>query len=211
MLATGRRPAVNGLALDKAGVELDSHGRLTVGDDLRVKGVDHVLAAGDVIGRRMVVHQAHIEAGIAAENAVLDEMRTWSRRADLQVVFTDPEFAYAGLTAEAAIAAGHDVVSAGQESRLVGKLHLAGDDLGFAELVADGSSHELLGAGLLCQGASDMIHLPAYMIDHGHTVHQGAAAEYYHPTRIEIVSSVLDGLCARLGGHPPRRADEKTG
>jgi pyruvate/2-oxoglutarate dehydrogenase complex dihydrolipoamide dehydrogenase (E3) component len=46
----------------------------------------------------------------------------------------------------------------------VGKLHLAGDDLGFGEFTADADTRELLGAGLLCDDASNLIHLPAYVI-----------------------------------------------
>lgn len=211
VLAAGRLPALDTLALEAAGIERDERGRLCVGEDMRVLGHDHVFAAGDVIGRRMVVHQAHIEAGIAAENAVSEGAREWKRAADIQVVYSDPQFAYAGLTPEQARADGKAIVSAAKESRLVGKLHLAGDDHGFGELFADAESGRLLGAGLLCDAASELIHLPAYLIQHAHTVHQGAGAEYYHPTRIEIIAALLDELCRGLGGHPPRRADEKTG
>lgn len=210
MLAVGRVPAVEGLDLQHAGVELTG-GKMTVGDDLRVEGADHLFAAGDVIGRRMVVHQAHIEAGIAAENAATDGTRVWDRRSDIQVVFSDPEFAYAGVTPEIAAAAGHQLAHGAKDSRLVGKLHLGGDDHGFGAFIADADSHRLLGAGLLCHDASNLIHLPAYLIDHGHTVHDGAAAEYYHPTRIEIVSSILDTMSGRLGGSPPTRPDERSG
>jgi dihydrolipoamide dehydrogenase len=127
------------------------------------------------------------------------------------VVYSDPEFGYTGMTPQEAEDAGHKVVAESKESRLVGKLHLAGDDQGFGEFIADADTHQLLGAGLLCEHASDLIHLPGYLIDHEHTVHNGAAAEYYHPTRIEIVAEIFDRLCKRLGGVPPRRADETTG
>lgn len=208
LLAAGRCPALETLDLEAAGIERNEQGGLDVTEEMRVVGHDHVFAAGDVIGRRMIVHLAHIEAGIAAENAVTDGNKSWARRANIQVVFTDPEFAFAGLSTEQAGAAGHEVVARCKESRLVGKLHLAGDDLGFGELIADKQTHQLLGAGLLCKGASDLIHLPAYLIEHGHTVHQGAAVEYYHPTKTEIVSGILDRLCRDLGEEPPRRADE---
>lgn len=127
------------------------------------------------------------------------------------VVFSDPEFAYVGMTPAEAEATGHKTVAGRKESRLIGKLHLAGDDHGFGEFIADKESHQLLGAGLLCDDASNMIHLPGYLIDHEHTVHDGASSEYYHPTRIEIVSGIFDQLCDRLGGAPPSRADESSG
>ena len=63
-------------------------------------------------------------------------------------------------------------------------------------------------AGLLCDDAANLIHLPAYAIDHEHTIHQLEDAEYYHPTKIEIISEIGDALCRKLGGHPFARAEE---
>ncbi|MEP6822923.1 MAG: FAD-dependent oxidoreductase, partial [Chthoniobacterales bacterium] len=59
LLATGRRPTLDNLGLEKAGVKLNGRGRLEVGDDMRVKSSKHLFAAGDVAGLRMVVHHAH--------------------------------------------------------------------------------------------------------------------------------------------------------
>jgi mercuric reductase len=208
LLATGRRPAVDHLGLKAADVELNAGGRLEVGDDMRVKGKDHIFAAGDVAGLRMVVHHAHIEAGIAAENACSDGERKWSKRSNIEVIFSDPEFAFTGCTPAEAEKDGHQLVSASAESRDIGKLHLAGDDRGFGEFWADTKTGRLIGAGLLCNDAANLIHLPAYAIDHEHTIHQLADAEYYHPTKIEIISEIGDALCRKLGGHPFARAEE---
>jgi len=208
LFATGRRPAVDHLRLDAAGISLSEKGVLEIGEDMRVVGQNHIFAAGDVAGKRMVVHHAHIEAGIAAENAVSDGDGKWAKRSNIQVIFSDPEFAFAGMRPSDAEKAGHKLVTASAESRDVGKLHLAGDDFGFGEFCADAKSARLLGAGLLCDDASNLIHLPAYAIDHEHTIDQLADAEYYHPTKIEIVSEIGDALCGKLGGHPFARAEE---
>ncbi len=208
LVATGRHPAVKELNLAAAGIELTERGKLEIDLDMRVKGSTHIFAAGDVAGLRMVVHQAHIEAGIAAENAVKESARKWERRSNLQVVFSDPEFAFAGMSRESAEQAGHEVRCGSAESADIGKLHLAGDDLGFGELIADAKDGRLLGAGLLCDDASNLIHLPAYAIDHSHTVHDLIDAEYYHPTKIEIVSEIGDALCREMGGTPFCRARE---
>ena len=183
-------------------------GRLEVGDDMRVKGHEHIFAAGDVAGLRMVVHHAHIEAGIAAENACNDGNRIWTKRSNIEVIFSDPEFAFAGCTPAEAEKDGHQLESAAAESREIGKLHLAGDDRGFGEFWADRKTARLLSAGLLCNDASNLIHLPAYAIDHEHTMHQLEDAEYYHPTKIEIIAEIGDKLCRKLGGHPFARAEE---
>lgn len=208
LIAAGRVPAIHNLGLEAANIAPAANGCLEIGDDMRVHGHDHIFGAGDVVGKRMVVHHAHIEAGIAAENAVKSGQRRWTKRSNIQVVFSDPEFAFAGLKPSAAKKAGHDLVSASAESRDIGKLHLAGDDFGFGEFSADARSGLLMSAGLLCNDASNLIHLPAYAIDHEHTVYQLEDAEYYHPTKIEIVSEIGDALCRKLGGHPFARAEE---
>ncbi len=208
LLATGRQPAVDQLGLSKAGIVLDERGRLEIGEDMRVKGKAHFFAAGDVAGLRMVVHHAHIEAGIAAENACTDGNRQWTKRSNIQIIFSDPEFAFAGCTPSAAEKDGHQLVSASAESRDIGKLHLAGDDCGFGEFWAEAKTGRLISAGLLCQDAANLIHLPAYAIDHEHGVHQLEDAEFYHPTKIEIIAEIGDTLCRKLGGHPFARAAE---
>jgi pyruvate/2-oxoglutarate dehydrogenase complex dihydrolipoamide dehydrogenase (E3) component len=208
LAATGRRPAVDDLRLDAARISLSEKGRIEIGEDMRVHGHAHIFAAGDVAGKRMVVHHAHIEGGIAAENAVTDGERKWTKRSNIQVIFSDPEFAFAGMRPAEAERSGHKLVSASAESRDIGKLHLAGDDFGFGEFTADAKNGRLLSAGLLCDDASNLIHLPAYAIDHEHTIDQLADAEYYHPTKIEIVSEIGDALCRKLGGHPFARAEE---
>jgi pyruvate/2-oxoglutarate dehydrogenase complex dihydrolipoamide dehydrogenase (E3) component len=208
LLATGRHPALDGLDLRATGIEPNAAGRLDIGDDMRVKGKAHIFAAGDVAGLRMVVHHAHIEGGIAAENACSDGNRIWTKRSNIDVIFSDPEFAFAGCTPAEAEKDRHQLLSARAESRDVGKLHLAGDDSGFGEFWADKKTGRLLSAGLLCQDAANLIHLPAYAIDHEHTIHQLQDAEYYHPTKIEIVAEIGDALCRKLGGHPFARAEE---
>jgi mercuric reductase len=209
LLAAGRNPAVDSLGLEAAGISVSKEGCIEIGDDMRTAQQDHIFGAGDVVGKRMVVHHAHIEAGIAAENAVKEGDRKWTKRSNIQVVFSDPEFAFAGLKPGAARKAGHHhLVSASAESRDIGKLHLAGDDFGFGEFSADAKSGLLMSAGLLCNDASNLIHLPAYAIDHDHTVFQLEDAEFYHPTKIEIISEIGDALCRKLGGHPFARAEE---
>ena len=208
LLATGRRPAVDQLGLRAAGIELNGRGRLEIGDDMRVQGKERIFAAGDVAGLRMVVHHAHIEAGMAAENACSDGNRKWTKRSNIEVIFSDPEFAFAGCTPAEAEKDGYRLVSAAAESRDIGRLHLAGDDFGFGEFWADTKSARLISAGLLCNDASNLIHLPAYAIDHEHTIHQLEDAEFYHPTKIEIIAEIGDALCRKLGGDPFARAEE---
>jgi pyruvate/2-oxoglutarate dehydrogenase complex dihydrolipoamide dehydrogenase (E3) component len=99
------------------------------------------------------------------------------------------------------------VVPVSAESRNVGKLRLASNDFGFGEFCADAKTARLLSAGLLYDDASNLSHLPAYAIDHDHTVHQLEDAEYYHPINIESISAIGDTLCRKLGGDSFARAE----
>jgi hypothetical protein len=119
-------------------------------------------------------------------NACSDGNRKWTKRSNIEVIFSDPEFAFAGCTPADAEKDGHQLISATAESGDIGKLHLAGDDSGFGEFWADIKTMRLISAGLLCNDAANLIHLPAYAIDHEHTIHQLEDAEFYHPTKIEI-------------------------
>jgi len=76
----------------------------------------------------------------------------------------------------------------------------AGDDYGFGEFWADAKTARLISAGLLCNEAANLIHLPTYAIDHEHTMHQLEDAEFYHPTKSRSFSEIGDARCRKLGG-----------
>ena len=111
----------------------------------------------------------------------------WTKPSNIEVILSDPESALAGCTPAKVAKEGFQPISASAESRDIGKLHLAGDAAGFGEFWADAKTARLISAGLLCSDAANLIHLPAYAIDHEHTMHQLEDAEFYHPTKIEII------------------------
>ena len=103
LIAVGRRPNTAGLGLDAAGVAYDANG-IIVNDYLRT-GVKHIYAAGDCIsGAPQFTHYAGYQGAMAVRNALLPG-QTRTHRNPQQIpwaVFTDPEIAQAGYTAEQA-------------------------------------------------------------------------------------------------------------
>ncbi|HEV56366.1 MAG TPA: hypothetical protein ENN87_02570 [Phycisphaerales bacterium] len=96
LIATGRRPVVDGLDLEKAGVLYDERG-IQVDDVLRTSQ-QHIYAAGDCTGGPQFTHYAGWQATLAARNALLPGA---SKAVTDQVpwtTFTDPEVAHVGLT-----------------------------------------------------------------------------------------------------------------
>ena len=97
LVAIGRKPNLNGLGLEKAGVEFDKKG-IKVDRHLRTTA-KNIYAAGDVVGPYLFTHIAEYEAVIAATNACLPlPIKKTDYGNVLWCTFTDPELARAGLT-----------------------------------------------------------------------------------------------------------------
>jgi pyruvate/2-oxoglutarate dehydrogenase complex dihydrolipoamide dehydrogenase (E3) component/uncharacterized membrane protein YdjX (TVP38/TMEM64 family) len=101
LIATGRKPNLEGLALEKAGVQFDQKG-ITVNKRLRTTA-HNIYAAGDVVGPYHFTHIAEYEAIIATTNASLPlPIRKTDYTNILWATYTDPELAHAGLTEQQA-------------------------------------------------------------------------------------------------------------
>ena len=95
LVATGRKPTVKGLSLERAGIVFDASG-VKVNARLRTTN-PRVYAIGDVIGGQQFTHLANYHAGIVVRNALF-RLRAKVTAAIPRVTFTDPELAQVGLT-----------------------------------------------------------------------------------------------------------------
>jgi pyruvate/2-oxoglutarate dehydrogenase complex dihydrolipoamide dehydrogenase (E3) component len=110
-VAAGRRPTLDGLNLEAAGVPYSERG-IHVNDRLETS-VPHIYAAGDVIGGEQFSHYAGWQGFQAARNALLPRGASGFASAMPRVTFCDPEVAQVGKTeADARAAHGHDTVVA---------------------------------------------------------------------------------------------------
>ncbi len=96
LIAAGRKPNIEGLALDKIGIKYDSRG-ITVDRYLRTS-IKNIYAAGDVIGPYQFSHIANYQAILAVSNAFLPVKKRVNYDAVPWCTFTDPELARSGLT-----------------------------------------------------------------------------------------------------------------
>jgi pyruvate/2-oxoglutarate dehydrogenase complex dihydrolipoamide dehydrogenase (E3) component len=102
LIAAGRKPAVDGLNLEKAGVQYSPRG-IVVDDRLRTN-VKHIYAAGDVAGGYQFTHFAGWQAFEAVRNALLPGSSPGMSDLVPRVTFTDPEVAHVGLSEQEAVA-----------------------------------------------------------------------------------------------------------
>ncbi|UJP41397.1 dihydrolipoyl dehydrogenase family protein [Cellulomonas palmilytica] len=177
LVATGRHPHTRDLGLETVGLEPGAP--LDVDDALQVRGVQWLFAVGDVTGRTGTTHQGKYDARVAgdvvaarfgsdeAARAAEADAGPWSRyRASAdhaavpQVVFTQPEVAWVGLTEHAAREAGLDVrVVAYALEDVAGASVISPDYAGRAQLVLDSARGDVVvGATFVGPDAAEMLH-----------------------------------------------------
>jgi pyruvate/2-oxoglutarate dehydrogenase complex dihydrolipoamide dehydrogenase (E3) component len=191
LVATGRRPTVEGIGLDRAGIEHDVHRGIRVDDRLRTTN-PNVYAAGDVAGRHLFTHMADAEARIVIRNALFP----WRRKASAVHVpwctFTDPEVARVGHSAESAAEAGIAVDSFTWPLARVDRFVVEGEEGGFARVHLRRGSDEILGATVAGAHAGELIGLVALAMRTGAGLGTLADTVFPYPTRSEALRGVAN-------------------
>ena len=158
LIAAGRRPNGDEIAIEKAGVKLGERGEVRVDEHLRTN-VAHIFAAGDVIGGEMATPVGSHDGGIVAHNALSgEEPRRMDHRVIPRAIFIDPPFATVGMTEEEAVAAGNPCWCKPVPMSLVPRAGAIRDTEGFVKLVANRETEEVLGVTMIGNGASEVIH-----------------------------------------------------
>jgi pyruvate/2-oxoglutarate dehydrogenase complex dihydrolipoamide dehydrogenase (E3) component len=145
LVATGRRPDLT--TVDVASVGLDPSLPLAVDDHLRVEGVEHLWAIGDVTGKGAFTHVSMYQADIVVRDIQGEEVVPADYRAVPRVTFTDPEIGSVGLSERDARSRGLQVQvgTALVPSSARGWIHKSGN-LGFVKLIEDRKRGVLVGA-----------------------------------------------------------------
>ncbi len=187
--ALGRSPNVAGLALEKAGLALES-GRPSTRPTQQTS-VPHIFAAGDVAGPYEIVHIAIQQGEIAARNAAKllgggGAMEESDYRLKLFAVFSDPEVAVVGRSEAELRAGGVPFRAAAYPFNDHGKSLCMGETDGFVKLIAAVDGGEILGGACVGPHAAELIHEIVVAMRFRATAAQLAATPHYHPTLSEI-------------------------
>jgi pyruvate/2-oxoglutarate dehydrogenase complex dihydrolipoamide dehydrogenase (E3) component len=180
LLSIGRRPNVNGLDLDKAGVVYDDGG-IHVDGNARTNQ-RHIYAAGDCTGGHQFTHYAGWQGFLAARNALLPGASVCVADQVPWTTFTDPEVAHVGLSEDEARAQfGDDVATCEWSMAHVDRARTEGDTDGFLKLVHT-KGGTLLGTTIVAARAGEMIHEFILAMDKGIKVGELANAIHVYPT-----------------------------
>jgi dihydrolipoamide dehydrogenase len=181
LVAIGRRPNVDGLGLDKIGLELNKRGQIETDHDFATS-VPGVWAVGDVIPGPMLAHKAEDE-GIAVAENIAGLTGIVNHDVIPGVVYTFPEFAGVGLTEEAAKERGE--IKVGKFPMMANSRAKTNHEPdGFVKIISDAKTDRVLGVWCIASVAGTMI---AQAMEFGATSEDIAYTCHAHPTHSEAI------------------------
>ena len=189
LLAVGRRPNVEGLGLEKAGVEFTKKG-IEVNDLLQTTNPD-IYAAGDVAVKYQFTHVAGHSGAIVVQNALFPfPKRKFSDLIIPWVTYTEPEIAHVGMYEGDAAEAGVEIDTYTASMRSVDRAVTEGETSGFIKVHTAKGSGKILGATIVGTHAGELIN--EITIAMKHKLSLGALASVIHPypTEAEIINKV---------------------
>ena len=156
IVAVGRKPDLEGLSLEKAGVSYNPRG-INVDSKLRTSA-SHIYACGDIAGPYQLASTAEAQAIIAATNAVLPIKRSVDYDNNVYVVFTEPPLAYLGLTEEQAYETFGDKLKVYRFDYMNMRCAVIdGKNIGMAKVLCDGRGR-IVGAHIFGESGPEVIH-----------------------------------------------------
>ncbi len=190
LVAAGRRPNVEGLGLEAAGVAYGERG-VAVDDRLRTTN-RRVFAAGDVAMAHQFTHLADATARIAIQNALFPFKRRASRLMLPWCTFTEPEIAHVGLRADEARRRGLAVEEVSVPFAEVDRARLGGECSGFARMLVESRSGRILGATIAGAHAGELISEVSVAMAGGVTLGALAGVIHPYPTLAEVLRKAGD-------------------
>jgi dihydrolipoamide dehydrogenase len=197
LLVVGRKPNSQGIGLEKAGLKTDSQGFIVVDDNLQTT-IPGVYAIGDVIAGPMLAHRAFNDAlGLADYLAGNTDRVQGRQRVIPQAIFTDPEIASVGLSEARGKREMGEVLVGRFPYGALAKAVGMNEPEGFLQVVAEASSHRLIGAQIIGVEASSLIGEATIAIENGLSLEAIADSVHAHPTLPEGLKEAAQAALGR--------------
>ncbi len=194
LYCAGREGNTHDLQLAHAGVHLNARGFVTVDDHFRTSA-PHIFAAGDIVGFPALASTAMEQARVAMCYAFDLKYKSKVSGVLPYGVWTIPEIATVGLGEDEARAKGLPVEIGKASFRHNPRGQIIGDTEGFVKLVFRADDHLLLGASVIGEGACELIHIPATVLQFHGTLDHFIQSVYNYPSLSDAFKyAAYDGL-----------------
>lgn len=184
LVAVGRKLNSAGIGLEAIGVQTEKDA--IVVDDQMETNLAGTYAIGDVVNRGLLAHVAHHQGIVAAENAAGGNC-VMDYSAIPYCIYTSPEVAIVGLSRKEAEEQGREVVSGRFPFAALGKAVISGDTDGFAQVIADAKTGQILGAQIVGVDATNLISEVVSVMKCEGTLDELCGAIHPHPTLPEAI------------------------
>ena len=185
LLAVGRRPNGGLIDAEKAGIQVDERGFISVDEQMRTN-VPHIFAIGDIVGNPMLAHKAAHEAKVAAE-VIAGEKAAFDPKTIPSVAYTDPEIAWMGLTEKEAKADGIKYEKSVFPWAASGRALSIGREEGLTKILWDPRTKRILGAGIVGMNAGELIAEAVLALEMGADAEDLGLTIHPHPTLSETL------------------------
>ena len=203
LFAAGRRAAVDGLSLEKAGLSLNDRGYLSVDENYRT-AVPHIYAAGDVIGFPALASTSMEQGRVAVCHAFGFAYKQRVASMLPMGIYTIPEISAAGETEESCKEKKIDYCTGRALYANNARGHITGDTAGMLKLIFSRADKKLLGIAIIGESATELIHIGMPVLDHNLTIDEFIQQVFNYPTLSETYKyAAYDGL-GNLAGHKLR-------
>jgi len=203
LFAAGRRAAVDGLALEKAGLALNDRGYIAVDENYRT-AVPGIYAAGDVIGFPALASTSMEQGRVAMCHAF---GFPYKQRLASQLpmgIYTIPEISAVGETEESCREKKIEFAVGRAKYANNARGQIIGDFAGMLKLIFRRDNKQLLGVQILGESATELIHLGMAVLEAGGTIDTFIELVFNYPTLSEMYKyAAYDGL-GNLAGHKLR-------
>jgi pyruvate/2-oxoglutarate dehydrogenase complex dihydrolipoamide dehydrogenase (E3) component len=191
LIASGRTPNVEGLELEKAGIQYDPQKGVQVNERLQTTN-PRVYAAGDICSSYKFTHSADALARIVIANALFKARQKTSALVIPWCTYTDPEVAHVGLYETEARDKGIEVLTLTVPFSVVDRARLDGETDGFARVHLKKGSDKILGATIVARHAGEMINELSLAMTAGLGLTAISKTIHPYPTQAEAIKQLAD-------------------
>ena len=189
LVAVGRRPYTDNLGLENIGVSLDEHRRIPVNENLET-AVPGIYAIGDVVAGAMLAHKAEEEGTFVAETMAGQKPHI-NYKAIPGVLYTWPEVAGVGFTEDELKAENYNYKTGSFPFKALGRARASMDTDGFAKVLTDKETDEILGIHLVGARAADLIAEAVVALEYRASAEDIARMSHAHPTYAEAIKEAM--------------------
>ncbi|RTZ86644.1 MAG: dihydrolipoyl dehydrogenase, partial [SAR324 cluster bacterium] len=189
LVAVGRRPFTDNLGLEKIALTLDDKGRIPVNEHLET-AVPGIYAIGDVVAGDMLAHKAE-EEGVFVAETIAGQKPHINYKAIPGVLYTWPEAAGVGFTEDELKAENYNYKTGNFPFKALGRARASMDTEGFAKVLADKDTDEILGIHLVGARAADLIAEAVVALEYRASAEDIARMSHAHPTYAEAIKEAM--------------------